>query len=42
MYQEAGKDFWDNLGLLEKVYKESTLNLCTGRPPTGVMIPDAV
>ena len=21
---------------------ESSLNLCTGRPPTGVMIPDAV
>ena len=21
---------------------ESALNLCTGRPPTGVMIPDAV
>ena len=22
--------------------EESSLNLCTGRPPTGVMIPDAV
>jgi len=21
---------------------QSSLNLCTGRPPTGVMIPDAV
>jgi len=21
---------------------EDSLNLCTGRPPTGVMIPDAV
>jgi len=22
--------------------RESSLNLCTGRPPAGVMIPDAV
>ena len=22
--------------------KQKTLNLCTGRPPTGVTIPDAV
>ena len=22
--------------------REDSLNLCTGRPPTGVMIPDAV
>ena len=22
--------------------RESSLNLCTGQPPTGVMIPDAV
>ena len=22
--------------------KQSSLNLCTGKPPTGVMIPDAV
>jgi len=22
--------------------KEDLLNMCTGRPPTGVMIPDAV
>jgi len=22
--------------------RKSSLNLCTGRPPTGVMIPDAV
>ena len=25
-----------------EVERESSLNLCTGRPPTGVMIPDAV
>jgi len=24
------------------VHRLSSLNLCTGRPPTGVMIPDAV
>ena len=23
-------------------FNQSSLNLCTGRPPTGVMIPDAV
>jgi len=23
-------------------FEMSSLNLCTGRPPTGVMIPDAV
>jgi len=25
-----------------KYFYMSSLNLCTGRPPTGVMIPDAV
>ena len=37
-------------GLSQLVYRtatvhrlrESSLNMCTGRPPTGVMIPDAV
>ena len=27
---------------ITKIRLESSLNLCTGRPPTGVMIPDAV
>jgi len=26
----------------ETLREKSSLNLCTGRPPTGVMIPDAV
>ena len=26
----------------QEVKNESSLNLCTGQPPTGVMIPDAV
>jgi len=28
--------------LIEDSFSSSPLNLCTGRPPTGVMIPDAV
>ena len=28
--------------LKEEWLNQSSLNLCTGRPPTGVMIPDAV
>jgi len=27
---------------VHRLREESSLNLCTGRPPTGVMIPDAV
>ena len=27
---------------VHKLREDSSLNLCTGRPPTGVMIPDAV
>jgi len=27
---------------VHRLRDESSLNLCTGRPPTGVMIPDAV
>jgi len=27
---------------VRRLREESSLNLCTGRPPTGVMIPDAV
>ena len=30
------------LQLGHRMTEESSLNLCTGRPPTGVMIPDAV
>jgi len=29
-------------GRPEHRLREDSLNLCTGRPPTGVMIPDAV
>ena len=38
--EAAGTKFNQNWGWEEK--KKSSLNLCTGRPPTGVMIPDAV
>ena len=27
---------------VHRLREDSSLNLCTGRPPTGVMIPDAV
>jgi hypothetical protein len=27
---------------VHRLRADSALNLCTGRPPTGVMIPDAV
>ena len=28
--------------VLHSIWYQSSLNLCTGWPPTGVMIPDAV
>ena len=48
-HQEA-KLYYTASGVIEPVggrpvhrlREESSLNLCTGRPPTGVMIPDAV
>ena len=27
---------------VHRLREESSLNMCTGRPPTGLMIPDAV
>jgi len=27
---------------VHRLREDSSLNLCTGRPPTGVMVPDAV
>ena len=27
---------------VHRLREDSSLNMCTGRPPTGVMIPDAV
>jgi len=33
---------WPSGAQVERRVDQSSLNLCTGRPPTGVMIPDAV
>jgi len=39
----AAKDFQINVVIIHtNRLREDFLNLCTGRPPTGVMIPDAV
>ena len=32
----------DALNIIMRKLRESSLNLCTGRPPLGVMIPEAL
>jgi len=42
LYYTASGIFTPVGGLLVHRLRESSLNLCAGRPPTGVMIPEAV
>jgi len=48
-YHQGSKLYYTASGIITPVggrplhtLRESSLNLCTGRPPTGMMIPDAV